>query len=117
MKTVVSASLAFFLLASPAFTQAERRPGRPEFGPGGGFQFGFGGRGGMQASSTMLLGIPEVLQELGASPDQRKQIDEVLREAQEAMRSSFGGFRDLQDLSDEEREKRFADGRRKSEEA
>ncbi len=85
-------------------------------GPRGG---GFGGgmfRGG--GSASMLLGIEEVQKELNLNDDQKKQIGDLLTEAREKVRASMGqiNFQDLQNLSAEEREKRFGEMRKKFEE-
>jgi Spy/CpxP family protein refolding chaperone len=76
---------------------------------------GFGGFGGMQASSGALLRIPEVRQELKLNDDQQKQVEEVLGER----RGGQGGFNrgDFQNLSEEERQKRFAEMREQFEKA
>lgn len=115
----VISGMVLALMASVALAQG-RGPGRG--GPGGGRQGGpgfggpgFGGPGGMQATPMSLLGMSEVQQELGLSDDQKKQVSEL----QEQVRSSFRGFnfQDMQDLSQEDREKLFTEMRKKGEEA
>ncbi len=73
-------------------------------------------RGG--GSSSMLLGIPEVQKELNLNDDQKKQIDALLGAARDKVRAAIGqvNFQDLQNLSQEEREKRFGEMRKKFEE-
>ena len=68
----------------------------------------------------MLLAMPEVQKELNLSDDQKKQIDDVgLQDVREKVRASMGqvNFQELRNLSEEEREKRFGEMRKKSEEA
>lgn len=66
----------------------------------------------------MLLGMPEVAQEVAVSESQRKQAAAVLAEMQEQMRQAFEGtdFQELQNLRLEERDKRFAEMRKIGEE-
>jgi hypothetical protein len=75
---------------------------------------GFGGFGGAQASSAALLRIPEVRQELKLTDDQQKQVEEAL-----GSRRGGQGFNreDFQNLSQEERQKRFAELREQAEKA
>src|SRR5208282_4605317 len=84
-------------------------------GPGGG---GFFGRGGGGASGAMLLAMPEVQTELNLSEDQKSQIKTIGDSVREKMRASMGqiNFQELQSLSDEERQKRFDEMRKKAEE-
>jgi hypothetical protein len=79
--------------------------GGPGFGPGG-----------MQVSSLMLLGIPAVQQELGLSETQKSDLNDLQQKTQEQVRASFGDFGQMQDLSPEERDKRFAAAAKKVEE-
>ena len=71
----------------------------------------------MQGSSLMLLGIPAVQKELGLSEEQKTDLTELQRKMQAQMRAAFGDFRQMQDLSQEERDKRFAEARKKAGEA
>ncbi len=105
-RSVLMSGLVLVLIVSLASAQQRRGQGRR----------GFGGRGfgAMRASSAMLLGIEEVQKELGLSDEQKKQVDELLSDVREQMRSSFGGFQEMQDLSQEEREERFAEMRKKA---
>src|SRR5208337_2440576 len=75
-------------------------PGDPSFpGPGGpGFGGpGFGGPGfgpgGIQGFSLILLGFPEVQQELGLNEQQKTDLSDLQRKMQEQIRTSFGDFR------------------------
>jgi hypothetical protein len=79
---------------------------------------GRGGFGGATASYGMLLRMPEVQKELGFSESQTSQIEETEKEVMDQIRSSFANinFQEIQSLSQEEREKRFADMRKKGEE-
>lgn len=99
-----------------AMSQERRGPSRGGFGFGGPLG---GGPGGGMGSSAMLLGIAEVQKELGIADAQKKRLDDWLGESMEQMRASFGtiNFQELQSLTDEEREKRFAVAREKAAEA
>ena len=105
-----------------------RGPGGPGFrGPGGpgsggpGFGGpGFGGPGfgpgGMQGSGLILLAMPAVQQELGLSEEQKTDLNNLQRKMQEQMRASFGDFRQMEEMSQEDRDKRFAEAGKKAEE-
>lgn len=73
----------------------------------------------MQATLTSLVGIPEVQKELVLSDQQKQDVGDLMAEMQKQMRSSMAGinFQELQDMSEEERQKVFADARKKSEDA
>jgi len=73
----------------------------------------------MQVPLTMLVGIPEVQKELGLGDAKKKDVSDLVAETQKQMRASMSGinFQELQDMSEEERQKVFADARKKSEEA
>jgi spore coat protein CotH len=112
------------LVAALAWSQdgpGQRRGGRGGFGPGGFGPrlFGPGGPGGMQGARLMLMGMPEVRAELAVAESQQKPLDELLAEVQQQTRAAFEAinFQELPNLSDEEREKRFADLRKKTEES
>lgn len=94
------------LLATPVFAQ----PGGGRGGFGGGRGFGGGGVGG-------LVGIAEVQKELGITDDQKAEITKVLEESR-PMRGAGGGFNreEFQNLSQEERTKRFEEMRKQGEE-
>jgi len=85
--------------------------------PAGGF--GFGAPPGMLGSNVMLLAMPEVGAEVAVRDDQQKQAEELCEDLQEQIRSSFANinFEELPRLSAEERQKRFEDSRKKTEEA
>ncbi|MGE5191156.1 MAG: CotH kinase family protein [Deltaproteobacteria bacterium] len=110
----VIVSLLLAAMAAAGLAQERDGLGRGRFRG-----FGPGGPGGMPNSSVMLLGMPEVRTELAVSDAQQEPLDELLGEAQEQMRAAVGSidFQELPTLSDEEREKRFAEVRKKSEEA
>jgi outer membrane protein assembly factor BamB len=65
------------------------------------------------------LQIPEVRDELKLDESQARQVEALLGDFQRQMASAFGGFnfQELQDLSDEQRNQRFAEMRTKTEEA
>ena len=70
-------------------------------------------------SNVMLIAAPEVQTELALTDAQKQRVGELQGEMQEQMRASFSGvnFQELGSLSEEERDKRFADMRTKSEAA
>ncbi|MBI3469584.1 MAG: hypothetical protein HY000_41820 [Planctomycetes bacterium] len=105
-RVVVMGGVAIVMIASLTLAQPPGRQGRG---------FGFGGQGG-QGSGAMLLATPDVRKELGTSEEQNKKIDDLLADLQEQMRESFGNFQDIQNLSQEERQKRFDETRKKGEE-
>lgn len=96
-RLAVSAALVL-AVASTASAQQGRRPG------GGGFG-GFGGFGGDKVS---LAGNSQVQSELKVSDEQKKKIEEVTSAYREESRKLFSGF---QDLSREERTKKFEENR------
>ncbi len=73
-------------------------------------------RGG--GANAMLLAIPEVQTELSITDDQKEKLTSLQQDMREKFRSSMGqfNFQDLQNLSDEERQKRFDEMRKKGEE-
>ena len=105
---VISSGIVLILIASISTAQPPRDQGRG----------GFGWLGGMQTSNARLLGSPEIQKELKLNDGQVKQVDQLLREIQEQFLSSFenSNFQELQNLSQEERDKRFAEARKKIEE-
>jgi Spy/CpxP family protein refolding chaperone len=107
---VVISGLLLVLAATLALAQEKKGLG----GRFGGMGFG-GPMGGMPVTNSSLLAIPDVQKELGVSDEQKKELADV----QKQMRAAFAGFnfRDMQSLSQEEREKRFAETRKKGEEA
>ena len=113
--TVLISGVLLVSVVSLASAQERRGPGRG--GPGGPGFGGPGGAGGMQGSISMLLGMAEVQKELGLSDEQKKQVADLSRELREQMQSSMGNFnfQQMQDLSPEERDKRIAEARKKSE--
>jgi hypothetical protein len=82
--------------------------------PGGGG--GFFGRGGSGGTAAMLLAIPEVQAELKLSEDQKTKLDTISQDVREKARASFGqiNFQELQNLTDEERQKKFDEMRKKA---
>lgn len=95
-------------IALVAFSQERRGPG-----PGTG---GFGPGGDM---SLMLIGMPEVRQELGIKESQHKDVDDWMAQTQEEMRAPFASlnFQELESLTPEERDAKLAEVRGKSEAA
>ena len=71
----------------------------------------------MPMSHVMLVMAPEVQTELALTDAQKKQVGGLQGELQEQMRAAVSGvnFQELGSLSEEERNKRFAEMRTKSE--
>ena len=92
------------VLVLVAFSQERPRFGRG-FGPG-------------PVTSAMVLGMPEVQQELGLDDDKKQQAREWSQQTQQQLREALGqfNFQDLRDASEEERERHMADLREKSDE-
>ncbi len=91
--------------------------GRGGFGQGPG---GFGPGGfGQQGGGAMLLGSPEVQKELAVTDEQKGLIEDMVADLREQGRNLFAGggnFQEFQNLSQEERQKRFDEMRKKGEE-
>lgn len=79
----------------------------------------FGPPGPMLVSNLMLVGIPQVQEELQCTEDQKAQIKELLGEFQKQMRTAFSAksFEQIQEMTPDERNKFFAEVRTKSEQA
>lgn len=103
--------LLFLLITSAVSAQQP-----PQRGPGG-FNRGFGFGREAEAFPGTLLAMPEVRKELATRDEQNKQIDEAISGLQAQTRSLYGNFRELQNLPEEERAKRFADAGEKVQEA
>jgi hypothetical protein len=72
----------------------------------------------MQGSSLGLLRTPEVRKELAVTEEQGKQLDDLQASLQASQRAGGGGNfnrEEFQKLSDEERQKRFAEMRQNAE--
>ena len=97
-RSLVAGGCLCVMLALVTFSQERRGPGR-------------GGFGTPPVNNVMLLGKPEVRQELGLDEARQRQVQEWGARTQEQMQAAFAGvsFQELQSLSDEEREKRLAD--------
>jgi Spy/CpxP family protein refolding chaperone len=107
LRRSVVGGLVLFLIATAA--QAQDR----------GRRMGFGGPGFFGASSSQLLGTPEVQKELGVTDEQKGLIEDMVADIREKMREAFaggGGFQDFQNLSQEEQRKVMEEGRKKGEE-
>lgn len=100
----VLGALALVLMAS--LVSAQDQPSRGRRG-------GFGGPGGMMGSPVGLLRMPEVRKELSLTEEQNKQVEAALEQANPGR----GGFGGQQDLSQEERQKRMEEMRKKMDEA
>ena len=105
--TIALFGLTLLLMVSTAQAQGPRGGRGLGGGPGG-------GRGGPGMGPTVSLVImPEVQKELATTEAQNKAIETISAEVQDQMRETFGSFRDLQDLSDEERQQRMEESRKK----
>lgn len=101
---------AFAASAVVLFASAARaQPG----GSQGGF-YGFGGPGEPQ-SGVMFLEIDEVRAELATNNEQNTRLDELGRDARAQAQDAFSYWRELRNLSDEERDKRREEARKKLE--
>lgn len=87
--------------------------GNVAFAQGQGRGRGRGGFGGMGGGAGMLLMNPQVQKELKMTEEQTGKIGEIQREMFAGFGQGGGGF---QNLSDEERQKRFEEMRKKGEE-
>ena len=111
---MISGTAMLVLVGSVAMAQQQKQGRGSQQGQGrgpGGFGGGFSGGG-----SAGLLATPDVQKELGVSDEQKRLIDDMQSDLREQMRSSFSGFRDFQNLSEEERKKRTDEARKKGEE-
>ncbi len=88
------------------------------FGPPGG-GFGFGPMGAAADSAAALLAMPAVQRELGLSDAQIERVNGVYRTLGKVMQESFGAidFAELPNLSDQQRDKQFAEAGKKTEAA
>ena len=88
--------------------------------PGGGFGRGmFGGGGGANATNLNLLQIAEVRTELAVTPDQQTKITDLISESRQKMQDAMSGMTmpDMQNATDEERQKFMTQLRKKMDEA
>src|SRR5262245_32882365 len=110
-RTVVTLGTVALLLGA-SFAEAQTR-GQGQRGqrPGGGQGFGQGGGGGV----VRLLATPEVQKELGVNTEQKGLIDDMAKDLA-ASRPQGGNREDFQNLSQEERQKRFEEIRKQGEE-
>ena len=107
MKSWIRFSLAVGIVAC-ATTMAMAQPGGGRGGPGG--RGVFGGGGGFGGGGLMLLQDENVRKDLGVTDDQMKKLEGV----QEKIRGEIGElFQGLRDLSDEERQAKFAEIQKK----
>lgn len=117
-------TVAVLLWAEVAGAQPPQRgqgrggPGRQGFGgfrPGGpgGFRGGFGGGFGGLDRRTLLTRFDQVQKELKVTEAQKEQIEKLSEADREQMRELFSSLRDL---NEEDREKRFAELRKRGEE-
>ena len=104
--------LTMCLALSVALVAVAQQPGGRRGGRGGfGGGFGGGGFGGFGGGGLTLLGDDKVRDEIGLSDDKYQQIQDDLRASFQEMGNLFqGGF---QDLSDDERQSRFEESRKK----
>lgn len=101
---LAAATFAAALAATPAFAQRQ----------GGGFGGFGGGRGG--GGLLGLLRMEEVQKEIELLDDQKEQVNKLAEEARAAFTQGQQGDREsFQNLSEEERQKRFAEFREQAE--
>jgi Spy/CpxP family protein refolding chaperone len=105
-------------LVSTVVAQDQKREQGQGRRPGGGFGGGFGGAIGGGFGATGLLAMPEVQKELGLNDEQKTKLQDLVND----LRQQAGGrggvnFQELQNLSDEERQKRMDEFRKRAEEA
>jgi Spy/CpxP family protein refolding chaperone len=107
---VMAFALCLGAMADSAFGQPGGRGGR------GGFGGGFGGGAG--GGATQLLQDENVRKELDLVDEQVSKLRDIATKMQEDMQAQFQGFDfgSLRDLSEEERNARFAEMRKKGEE-
>lgn len=114
-KAMVTGCLLLACLASAVVAQDQKpdqkQGRRPQGGAGAGFGGGFGG----QQTGPQLLAIAEVQKELGISDEQKSKLEAVVNDLREQSRGAFN-FQDLQNLKEDEREKKLAEFRKKAEE-
>jgi Spy/CpxP family protein refolding chaperone len=110
---VVALALSAGVMADSAFGQPGGRGGR-----GGRGGFGGGGFGGGGGGATGLLQDENVRKELDLVDEQVSKLRDIATKMQEDMQAQFQGFDfgSLRDLSEEERNARFAEMRKKGEE-
>jgi hypothetical protein len=113
---IALATLAMVFVSSEVIAQQQQPGARQQPGgqrPGGGFG-GFGGRGRSVGLST-LVGIKEVRAEIEMVEDQTTELTAALTKIREEARSQQGERPDFRNLSQEDREKLFAQFRERGE--
>ncbi|MGO9115407.1 MAG: hypothetical protein ACLP9L_39860 [Thermoguttaceae bacterium] len=98
-------ALSGFMLVFLATTSFAQPPGGRGFGV-------------MRMPAGMLLTMPEVQKELGMTDEQNAKVEDLRGEMRDDFRSAMSGidFQALRDMSEEERDKKMAEIRTKSEE-
>ncbi|HUE74013.1 MAG TPA: hypothetical protein VMP01_24245, partial [Pirellulaceae bacterium] len=104
-RTTLSVTAVGLVLCLSCAVLAQQPGGRGRGGFGGGGFGGFGGGGGL-----MLLGDENVRKEIGLSDDKYEDLQAAQRESFQQMGNLFQG---LQDLSDDQRQARIEEGRKK----
>jgi len=113
---IALATLAMVFVSSEVIAQQQQPGARQQPGgqrPGGGFG-SFGGRGRSVGLST-LIGIKEVRAEIEMVEDQNTELTAALTKIREEARSQQGERPDFRNLSQEDREKLFAQFRERGE--
>ena len=106
MRRIFGVCFVVAMLTSVAFSQNQNQA-RPQ--RGGGFGGGFG------PGSTALLAVSAVQEELSLNDDQKKQIRELAEKVRQDLRGA-SNRQELRDLTEEERQKKFEEIRKKSDE-
>jgi len=112
MRSIFLALCVLSLAVSSASAQDQEKPRRG----GGGFGGGRGGPGGMGQDTVGILRMPEVQKELGLDEAKKKEATAIVEKTEEELRGSVN-FRELQGLSNEERQKKMEELGKKREEA
>ncbi len=97
------------LIAFSPVVEAQRPGGGRGRGPGG-------GPGGGQMSAMMLAGIEQVQKEIGLEGESLEAVKKVIAGMREKGREQFSGFGNIREMSEEERNKAFAEMRKKRDE-
>jgi Spy/CpxP family protein refolding chaperone len=110
-RSLVVSGAAWLLIAALVCAQEKTAPEKQGPGP-----LGFGGLGGM-GPGDLILPTQEVQKELGLTDDQKAQVKDLFSEVRQKARSALGNFnlQELLKLSQEERDKRLGEARKKAE--
>jgi hypothetical protein len=105
LRTIQVSMLSLLVLGLYQTAEAQR-------GRGPGFGRGFGSSS-LEDTAVRLASIEAVQKEIKAEEEQVKKLEVLATENREAAQGIFSGFQGLQDLSEEERDKKIAEAREK----